>query len=199
VTRWASWFFCPRIQWCWLYLARIALRFRQGLYDLLSIMIPLISHDFRPFRCKVPLLNYIFSLTIDKNRIALMVKNASTNPLCKTNLIIAPTALLDQWKLEIEMKTNHGMTCLIYHGTICRISQKYILTFVAGPSKPRKRKELLKYDVVLTTYAVRFPAYMPYKLTEAVLLCRLWRSNGQIWRLRKKPRRNARRLTSSTS
>jgi len=44
-----------------------------------------------------------------------MVKNQSDDPRCKTNLIIAPTALLDQWKLEIEMKTNN-MKCLIYHG-----------------------------------------------------------------------------------
>jgi SNF2 family DNA or RNA helicase len=48
--------------------------------------------------------------------IALMVANASDDPLCKTNLIIAPVALLGQWELEIEMKTANGMKCLIYHG-----------------------------------------------------------------------------------
>ena len=31
--------------------------------------------------------------------------------------IVAPLALLDQWALEIEMKTNCGFKCLIYHGT----------------------------------------------------------------------------------
>ncbi|KIK91296.1 hypothetical protein PAXRUDRAFT_830977 [Paxillus rubicundulus Ve08.2h10] len=68
--------------------------------------------------------------------IALMVANASNNPLCKTNLIIAPLALLGQWELEIEMKTANGMKCLIYHGA----------------NKPRSKKELMKYDVVLTTF-----------------------------------------------
>ncbi|KAG1775699.1 hypothetical protein EV702DRAFT_1234778 [Suillus placidus] len=36
--------------------------------------------------------------------------------LCKTNLIVAPLALLDQWKLEIEMKTTNNLQCLVYHG-----------------------------------------------------------------------------------
>ncbi|KAG5653742.1 hypothetical protein H0H81_010999, partial [Sphagnurus paluster] len=69
--------------------------------------------------------------------IATLVKNRSENPMCKTNLIIAPTALLDQWKLEIEMKTNCGLQCLIYHGS----------------SKPKRKQDLLKYDIVLTTYS----------------------------------------------
>ena len=47
---------------------------------------------------------------------ALLIKNQSTDPACKTTLIIAPMALLDQWKFEIEMKTNCDMKCLIYHG-----------------------------------------------------------------------------------
>ncbi|KAG1726392.1 P-loop containing nucleoside triphosphate hydrolase protein [Suillus lakei] len=53
-----------------------------------------------------------------------------------TNLIVAPLALLDQWKLEIEMKTTNNLKCLVYH----------------GPNKPRKKTDLMKYDVVLTTY-----------------------------------------------
>ncbi|KAF9240466.1 SNF2 family N-terminal domain-containing protein [Melanogaster broomeanus] len=53
-----------------------------------------------------------------------------------TNLILAPMALLGQWKLEIEMKTANGMSCLIYHGS----------------NKPRSKKELMKYDIVLTTF-----------------------------------------------
>lgn len=48
-----------------------------------------------------------------------MVKNRSPYPAKKTNLIIAPVALLDQWKSEIEMKTNCGMRVLIYHGMNC--------------------------------------------------------------------------------
>ncbi|PCH44932.1 hypothetical protein WOLCODRAFT_145249 [Wolfiporia cocos MD-104 SS10] len=68
--------------------------------------------------------------------IATLVSNRSEDPLRKTNLILAPVALLDQWQMELEMKTNCGLTCLIYH----------------GPNKPRKKKELMQYDVVLTTF-----------------------------------------------
>ncbi|KAF9256614.1 hypothetical protein L218DRAFT_881400, partial [Marasmius fiardii PR-910] len=67
--------------------------------------------------------------------IALMIKNRSTDPTCKTNLIIAPLALLDQWKMEIEMKTNDVFKCLIYHGN----------------NKPKRKSDLLSYDVVITT------------------------------------------------
>ncbi|KAF8067663.1 SNF2 family N-terminal domain-containing protein [Lyophyllum atratum] len=69
--------------------------------------------------------------------IATLIKNPSTDPIRKTNLIITPTALLDQWKLEIQMKTNCDLKCLIYHGS----------------SKPKRKQDLLKYDVVLTTYS----------------------------------------------
>ncbi|ESK90272.1 snf2 superfamily protein [Moniliophthora roreri MCA 2997] len=68
--------------------------------------------------------------------IATMVKNRSNNPNCKTNLILAPLALLDQWKLEIELKTNDLFKCLIYHGS----------------SKPKRKSDLLKYDIVITTF-----------------------------------------------
>ncbi|KAL4260457.1 SNF2/RAD54 helicase family protein [Pleurotus pulmonarius] len=69
--------------------------------------------------------------------IATMIKNVSTNPACRANLVIAPTALLEQWKNEIEAKTNTDFKVLIYHGN----------------NKPRRKKELLNYDVVLTTFA----------------------------------------------
>ncbi|KAI0938712.1 hypothetical protein AcV5_000330 [Taiwanofungus camphoratus] len=68
--------------------------------------------------------------------IAVIVANRSKDPLCKTNLIIAPLALLDQWQLEIEMKTNCNLKCYIYHGS----------------NKVKKKQDLLKYDVVLTTF-----------------------------------------------
>lgn len=45
-----------------------------------------------------------------------MLKNRPTNPAVKSTLILAPLALLDQWKMEIEMKTNAGLKVLIYHG-----------------------------------------------------------------------------------
>jgi len=46
-----------------------------------------------------------------------MMKNRPTDPACKTTLIVAPLALLDQWKAEIEDKTNCGVKCLVYHGS----------------------------------------------------------------------------------
>lgn len=48
--------------------------------------------------------------------ISMMMHNRSKDPVCKTSLILAPTALLDQWKLEIELKTNDSLSCVIYHG-----------------------------------------------------------------------------------
>ncbi|KAJ7039861.1 SNF2 superfamily protein [Mycena alexandri] len=69
--------------------------------------------------------------------IACMCKNPSEDPACKTTLIIAPLALLGQWNQEISTKTNAGWKVLIYHGS----------------GKPKKKADLLQYDVVLTTYA----------------------------------------------
>lgn len=84
-----------------------------------------------------------------------MLKKKSDDPGCKTNLILTPTALLDQWKMEIEMKTNCDLKVLIYHGTTRPASPSYLdpQSFL-GPSKPRRKADLLKYDVVLTTYTV---------------------------------------------
>lgn len=67
-----------------------------------------------------------------------MSANKSDDPAVKTTLIVAPLALLDQWKLEIELKTNDSMKVLIYH----------------GQGKAKQKKELMKYDVVLTTFQV---------------------------------------------
>ncbi|KAG6905532.1 hypothetical protein DXG01_002192 [Tephrocybe rancida] len=78
--------------------------------------------------------------------IATLVKNKSEDPICKTSLIIAPMALLNQWKLEIESKTNCNLQCLIYHGS----------------TKPKRKHDLLRYDVILTTYstmALEWPDY----------------------------------------
>ncbi|CAA7263247.1 unnamed protein product [Cyclocybe aegerita] len=68
--------------------------------------------------------------------IATILKNKPKDPKCKTTLIVAPLALLDQWKLEIETKTNCGLSCYIYHGN----------------NKTRRKAEILKHDIVLTTY-----------------------------------------------
>ncbi|KAG2084603.1 SNF2 family N-terminal domain-containing protein [Suillus discolor] len=68
--------------------------------------------------------------------ISVVVANPSNDPICKTNLIVAPLALLDQGKLKIEMKITNNLKCLDYHGS----------------NKPRKKTDLMRYDIVLTTY-----------------------------------------------
>ncbi|KAK0490486.1 SNF2 family N-terminal domain-containing protein [Armillaria novae-zelandiae] len=55
----------------------------------------------------------------------------------KPNLVIAPTVAIMQWKNEIETHTD-GMKVLIWH----------------GQARESDVKELKKYDVVLSTYAV---------------------------------------------
>ncbi|KAF6753723.1 SNF2 family N-terminal domain-containing protein [Ephemerocybe angulata] len=79
--------------------------------------------------------------------IALMVMNKAPETVRhKLNLIIAPLALLDQWKYEIETKTSCGLKVLIYH----------------GQNRPRKKSALREYDVILTTYntmAMEWPDY----------------------------------------
>ena len=87
---------------------------------------------------------------------SVMVANPSDDPICKTNLIVAPVALLDQWKLEIDMKTTHNLKCLVYHGKY-RPRYSYFKSyglFRQGSNKPKRKAELMKYDVVLTTYHV---------------------------------------------
>ncbi|KAF5390137.1 hypothetical protein D9757_003784 [Collybiopsis confluens] len=68
--------------------------------------------------------------------IAMMMVNRPKDAKCKTTLILAPTSLLGQWQQELELKTNADLKCLIYHGS----------------NKPKRTIDLLKYDVVLTTY-----------------------------------------------
>ncbi|KAI5815080.1 SNF2 family N-terminal domain-containing protein [Pyronema omphalodes] len=72
--------------------------------------------------------------------IALMVSRPSTDPQRKTNLIIAPVALLTQWKAEIKDMLNEKdqLSTFILHGG----HGKKKLGFAA----------LSQYDVVLTTY-----------------------------------------------
>ncbi|KAF9517774.1 hypothetical protein BS47DRAFT_1389493 [Hydnum rufescens UP504] len=89
--------------------------------------------------------------------IALMTQNLSDDPARKTTLIgpltfscytldvskpplvVAPLALLSQWKAEIESRTDGDLfKVLIYHGS--------------RDKKPRKKSSLQKYDVVLTTF-----------------------------------------------
>lgn len=73
--------------------------------------------------------------------IGVMCANPSDDPGCKSTLIVAPLALLEQWKQEIMWKTEEGfMRVLIYH----------------GPNRPKNKKEVKKYDVVLTTYQASY-------------------------------------------
>lgn len=71
------------------------------------------------------------------------MSNRSTDPLKRTTLIVSPLALLDQWQQEIELKTNLGFKCLLYHGS----------------TKVRRPEELRRYDIVLTTYQVSYFAF----------------------------------------
>ncbi|PFH46796.1 hypothetical protein AMATHDRAFT_7394 [Amanita thiersii Skay4041] len=96
--------------------------------------------------------------------IATMVQNQSTDPSCKTNLIIAPTALLDQWKLEIELKTNNTLKCLIYHGS----------------NRPRRKEDLLGYDVVLTTFQTMSMEWPDYEKEAKKRLARARKRRGQF-------------------
>ncbi|KAF9003233.1 SNF2 family N-terminal domain-containing protein [Cyathus striatus] len=63
-------------------------------------------------------------------------KNRSDDNSKKTTLILTPTSLLDQWRQELEIKTDCGLKCLIYHGS----------------KRTKYANELLQYDVVLTSY-----------------------------------------------
>lgn len=71
--------------------------------------------------------------------LALMVSRKSSDPQRKTNLIVAPVALMKQWEREIQKKLkggHHALTSYILHGS------KRDATFA----------DLKKYDVVLTTF-----------------------------------------------
>jgi DNA repair protein RAD16 len=56
-------------------------------------------------------------------------------PRGKPNLVIAPTVALMQWKQEIETHTNNGLSVCLYY----------------GQNRSVTAKELMDYDVVLTT------------------------------------------------
>ncbi|CAK5270957.1 unnamed protein product [Mycena citricolor] len=69
--------------------------------------------------------------------IATMVMNVpAEDEQTRTTLIVVPAALLQQWKEEIETKTNNMFSVWVHHGT----------------EKLRKPSEVKKYDVVITTY-----------------------------------------------
>lgn len=72
--------------------------------------------------------------------LALMVSRPSTDPARKTTLIIAPVALIQQWKREINRMLKPG-------------SQHQLSVFILhGERRSIKFQDLRRYDVVLTTF-----------------------------------------------
>jgi SNF2 family DNA or RNA helicase len=71
--------------------------------------------------------------------IALLVTRQSKDETRKTTLICTPVALLRQWYNEIHTKTDPPLNVYIHHAS-------------TRGKKARTAKDLLKYDVVLTTY-----------------------------------------------
>jgi len=72
--------------------------------------------------------------------IALVATHRSEDPTCRTTLVIAPVALLRQWKEEIHNKlrngSRHRLSVFIHHGT----------------TKKKSFSALSEFDVVLTTF-----------------------------------------------
>ncbi|KAI9483185.1 MAG: SNF2 family N-terminal domain-containing protein [Benjaminiella poitrasii] len=58
--------------------------------------------------------------------------------LVRATLIVCPVSLMDQWRREIEQKTNPKLKVLVFH----------------GPNRTSNPYELSKYDVVISSYAV---------------------------------------------
>ncbi len=65
----------------------------------------------------------------------------------KPTLVIAPTVALLQWKSEIELHTGGKLSCIAFHGA----------------NRTNNPDELMKYDVVLTTYSTLEAAFRKQK------------------------------------
>jgi SNF2 family DNA or RNA helicase len=71
--------------------------------------------------------------------LSLIVTHKSEDPRCKTTLIVAPVALMRQWRDEIATKVKpdqHALSTFVHHGS----------------KKAKSFSELRRYDVVLTTF-----------------------------------------------
>ena len=77
--------------------------------------------------------------------LALMVSRPSKDPRRKSTLIVAPVALLRQWKRELEtkLKSSHRLRVVLLHGS----------------SRNEKWSSLREHDVVLTTYGTLASEY----------------------------------------
>ncbi|PHH78726.1 hypothetical protein CDD80_6361 [Ophiocordyceps camponoti-rufipedis] len=78
--------------------------------------------------------------------LALMLARPPATGLPKTTLVVAPLALLTQWQEEIIKKTksSHSLSVFLYH------------------NKKATADELMKYDVVITTYGTVAQEYGRY-------------------------------------
>ena len=70
--------------------------------------------------------------------LSLIVTHKSEDPRCKTTLIVAPVALMRQWRQEIEtrIKPRYRLSVYVHH----------------GPSRKKNFSDLRHFDIVLTTF-----------------------------------------------
>ncbi|SCU83805.1 LAME_0C06744g1_1 [Lachancea meyersii CBS 8951] len=120
---------------------------RQGLYWLLQV---------ERSSKKGGLLADDMGLGKTVQAIALMVANRSADEKCKTNLIVAPVAVLRVWQAEVRTKVNKttGLKVLIFGSS--------------NGAKVENYRSLLRYDVVLVSYqtlASELKKHWPAKLT----------------------------------
>ncbi|KAF1831039.1 DNA repair protein rad5 [Decorospora gaudefroyi] len=99
--------------------------------------------------------------------LALICANPSPNILCKTTLIIAPVALMHQWRKEIERHVHprHNLKIHLYHGS--------------GRNVDFAR--LRQYDIVLTTFGSLTSEYKQMESSrESMLHEQEMRNPGQV-------------------
>ncbi|KAF5337985.1 hypothetical protein D9758_014335 [Tetrapyrgos nigripes] len=82
----------------------------------------------------------------------------------KTTLIVVPSALLQQWKDEIEEKTNGILTVHVHHGR----------------EKLKKKSEIKSYDVLITTYQTLMTDFVVPKDVEPHEEAEWLRKNGGV-------------------